>query len=331
MIDRHTSCYAEDLPLATMIVRNVLLVWMVLATTWNASAQDADRCIALGDSLLLIDRPQKAVDQFDAAIKLRPDAGSYSARARAWYAMERMDRFLLDVEKALQLDSTYVEANYQRALYAFRSEDWSHTERLCTRALNHKPDAAMLARVLVLRGEARAEQKKVPGAIEDLKAGLGSSSDDHEALRTLARLYDAIGDHAAALGVLETLCALEPDNIGHWTNRAFELNALGRHEEALKMCEQALSMDKDEPVALSNRAYTLLKLGRDNDAMADIERSLKSYPANPYALRTRAVLLLHKGERDKACADLSLAKILGDVPEVDELLKEHCGGTSAPR
>jgi DNA primase len=44
-----------------------------------------------------------------------------------------------------------------------------------------------------------------------------------------------------------------------------------------------------------------------------------------------ALLYLAKGEREKACNDLSLAKILGTVPEVDQLIQEHCGGTTAPR
>lgn len=308
-----------------------LLLLLLLLPFTAARAQDADRLIATGDSLLLADRPQKALDRYDAAIRVRPDAGSYSARAKAWFALDRMDRFLLDAEKALQLDSTHVEANFQRALYAFRGEDWSHAERLCTRGLTYAPKGDLRDRLLVLRGQARAELKKNGSAIQDLSEGLLGRPDDADALRTLAHLCDAEGDHARALALLEQLCAKEPKNIGHWTNRGYELAALGRYEESLAMCDKALELDKDEPVALSNRAYTLLKLGREQEAMADVERSLKSYPANPFALRTRALLYLRKGERAKACADLSLARILGEVPEVDALLLEHCGGTTTPR
>jgi regulator of sirC expression with transglutaminase-like and TPR domain len=95
----------------------------------------------------------------------------------------------------------------------------------------------------------------------------------------------------------------------------------------MMMIEKALALDKDEPVALSNRAYVNLKLGREQDAWSDIERSLRSYPSNPHALRTRALLRLRKGERSKACEDLTLAKALGDVAEVDALIKEHCAST----
>jgi tetratricopeptide (TPR) repeat protein len=307
----------------------------LLAAMWlgltGLHAQDADRFIAQGDSLLLADRPQKALDAYDAALKLRPTAASYAARARAWYALDRMDRYLMDAEKALQLDSTCVEANYQRALYAYRGEDWSHAERLATRGLDHGAKGILRQKLLILRGEARAELKRHDTAIKDLTEGLGGTNGDTEAMRTLARQYDAKGDHASALTVLEALCAIEPTNIGHWSNRGFELGALGRYDESLAMCDKALELDKDEPVALSNRAYALLKLGREKEAMQDVERSLRSYPANPYALRTRALLNLRKGERSKACEDLGLARIMGDVPEVEALLLEHCGGTSPQR
>lgn len=309
----------------------LLLLSLVLATVGAAQAGgDADRLIATGDSLVAAGRPQKALEPYEGAIRLRPDAASYSARARAWFGLDRMDRFLLDAEKALSLDSLHAEANYQRALYAQRGGDAHTADRLLTRGLP-QATGAMRGRMLVLRGEARGELKQYGPAIDDLREGLAGRSDDREALRTLARLYDATGRYEEALAVLETLCTLEPDEIGHWTNRGYELIALERCAEALAMIDRALALDKDEPVALSNRAFCLLKLDRDKEAMDDVDRSLRYYPANAFALRTRALLYLRKGERDKACADLSLAHILGEVPEVDRLLQEHCGGTTSPR
>ena len=45
---------------------------------------------------------------------------------------------------------------------------------------------------------------------------------------------------------------------------------------------------------------------------------------------SRRMLRLRRGEREKACEDLSVAKALGDVPELDQLLKDNCS-TSSPR
>jgi len=284
-----------------------------------------------GDSLLRINKPQKAIEKYTQAIDLEPSATNYAARARAWYKLDRMDRVLLDSEQALKLDSTHGEANFQRARYAFRADDHRLADRLTTRALDRGPKDKVRDKLLVLRGEARAELKRPQEAIADLAAGLGARTDNLPALKTLARLHDAVGDHAASLAVLEKLCTVEPGDIGNWTNRGFELASLGRHQEALTMYAKALTMDKDEPTALSDRAWSLLELGRPDEAMSDVQRSLRAYPANAFALRTRALLRIAKGEREKACEDLHLARVIGGVADVPKLIEKHCAGLPAKR
>jgi tetratricopeptide (TPR) repeat protein len=245
--------------------------------------------------------------------------------------MDRMDRFLLDSEKALQFDSVHVEANTQRALYAFRGEDYAVAERLCSRALAHGAQNELRRRSLLMRGQSRTELKQYKAAIQDLQEGLGDRTDDPDAMKSLARAHDAAGDHAASLAVLEKLCVVEPYDIGNWTNRGFELSAMGKHEDALAVYDQALQLDKDEPTVLSNRASALLQLGREKEALDDVQRSLRSYPANAFALRTRAILLAHKGEKEKACSDLNLARILGGVKDIDQLIEQNCAGIAPQR
>jgi tetratricopeptide (TPR) repeat protein len=307
------------------------LLFLVLALAAVGRAQDAARLVAQGDSLLAIGRAQKAADRYTAAIALAPTAPNYAARARAWMNMDRMDRMLLDCEKALKADSLNPEACLLRAIYAFRSEDHRTAERMATRALEHGAKAGQRGQALLIRGQARTELKDHNGAVGDLREGLGNRTEDRDAMRSLARALDALGDHAGSLAVLEQLCAVQPDDIGNWTNRGYELAALGRYDEALTIYGEALALDKDEPTVLSNRAWTLWKLGRNDEALKDVDRSLKSYPANPYALRTRALLLLAKGHRERACNDLQLARIIGGVPEVNALIDAHCAGMPPKR
>lgn len=307
----------------------ILVIPFLLGTA--AMAQDPSRLIAEGDSLLALERPQKALDKFTAAVDMAPSASTYSARARAWYRLDRMDRYLMDVEKALKLDSLHPEANFQRAMYASRSEDNVAVERYSSRALVHGAKEPLRYQLLILRGQARTETRDYAGAIEDLRSGLGDRTEDLPAMKSLARCYDAMGEHEASLHVLEKLCAVEPDDIGNWTNRGFELATLGRHEDALVVYGEALELDRDEPTALSDRAWSLLQLHREDEALRDVERSLKAYPANAFALRTRALLNLNKGLKEKACADLQLAHILGGVPDVDKLIDQNCAGVLPKR
>ncbi|MEZ4756510.1 MAG: tetratricopeptide repeat protein [Flavobacteriales bacterium] len=309
----------------------LLLATFAAALLTAVQGQDVERAINASDSLLKLDKPQRALDLLDEALAQEPNARALLARSKAYFMMDRMDRSLLDVEAALRLDSTLAEAHYQRGLYAMSANDLSRAELAGTKAIEFASDELLRQKAYILRGEARAELKRQGPAIEDLERGSAGAHVDPEALRTLARLLDLAGRHESSLNVLERLCELEPEDVGHWTNRGFELIMLGRYEEAMPMVEKALSLDKDEPVALSNRAYIHLKLGRDQEAWHDVERSLRSYPSNPHALRTRALLRLKKGERSKACEDLALAKALGDVAEVNALIKEHCGPEQAPK
>jgi tetratricopeptide (TPR) repeat protein len=297
----------------------------LVCVTASAQAQlVADKLLVAGDSLMGIDKPQRALAEYDKALKLEPSPRTYLARAKAWYAMDRMDRFLLDVEQLLRMDSTHVEGHYLRAMYAYSAGDMPRAEHHADRSIRCGATDPLVAKVLVLRGEARAELKRYPEALADLEAGMAKGVEDVDAMRTLARLYDALGRHADALAVLERLCELEPRDVGHWSNRGYELIHLERYDEALSILEKALTIDRDEPTALSNRAFVLWKKGRLKEAWNDVERSLRYYPANPFALRTRAVLRLDRGDINKACEDLNLSKALGGAPLVDALLKEHC-------
>lgn len=304
-------------------------VLMLLLFSTAVQGQSVEQLIASGDSLLRLEKPQRALEYYEKAVAAGPSAPALLGRAKAFYMTDRMDRFLIDVENALRLDSTLGEAHYQRGLYAIRANDPSKAEFHGTMAIRHAADSTLKARSFILRGEALAELKRYPAAILDIDHGIATGANDTEAMRTLARLLDQAGRHLEALVMLERLCELEPNDVGNWSNRGFELIMLERFDEAMVMIEKALAIDKDEPVALSNRAYVNLKLGHEQEAWTDIERSLRSYPSNPHALRTRALLRLRKGERSKACEDLTLAKALGDVVEVDALIKEHCATTPA--
>lgn len=308
---------------------SALIVWL-LAATVAVQAQDATALIAQGDSLLDADRATKAMEKFDAAIALAPTADAYAGRARGWYYLNKFDKFTKDAESALKLDSLHAKANYQQALYAFRSGNNLETVLFASRVQN-KGTKELWGRALVLRGEAKAAMSQNTEAVADISEGLGDRLDDLPAMKTLARLYDVTGEPGKSLTVLESLCAAEPADIGNWSNRGYELNQLERYEDAIQVLDKALEFDKDEPVVLSNKAYALLKLDRDAEAFTAVNRSLKADKANPYALRTRALLYLRKGDQKKACDDLTLSHAMGGAPDVDDLIKQHCSGIPKKR
>lgn len=308
-----------------------LLLCGLLATHVCLHAQNATMLIAQGDSLLEAARASKAMAKYNAAVAIAPSADALAGRARGWYYQGKYDKFLTDIKGALALDSLHPQANYQRALDAARTNDNTAVIHFTTQAIGPRTHAGLRRQALILRGEAEAATGQNEQAVADLRAGIDDRLDDAPAMKLLARLLDEAGDPAASLEVLEKLCAVQPADIGNWSNRGFELTKLERYEEAVDVLDKALVIDKDEPVVLSNKAYALLKLNRDEEALTVVGRSLKADATNPYALRTRALLYLRKGERAKACDDLTLAKAMGGAPEVDELIKQHCSGMPGKR
>ncbi len=240
---------------------SALLASMVIPST-HGQTVTMERLISSGDSLLTVGRPHRAVELMDKALESGPDARALLIRSKAYEQLERMDRSLLDVEWSLRIDSTLAEAHYQRGMHAMRGNEYQSAETSCTKAIAYSENDLLRDKAYTLRGTARAELKRYEPAIEDLERGASGSYAEPDALRTLARLLDLTGRHEGSLKVLERLCEMEPADVGHWTNRGFELIMLGRYEEAFSAVETALSLDKDEPIALSNRAYIQLKMGR---------------------------------------------------------------------
>ncbi len=290
-------------------------------------AQSYESLIGKGDSLLDLGKSLKAVSYYDRAIKAGAKAEGYSARARAWYELDRMDRFILDVETALDYDKNHPYAQFQRALYAMRSRDWSLAKTSCDRALKAGIVEQMVPQVRICRGEAMAKLGQIEAAIDDLRAGIDAGEMDVEAMRLLASLYHDIELHESAAQVLERLVALPEGDNGDRINLGYELALLGRHRDAINHYQIALQEDKNNPIAFSNYAYSLYKLGQNDKAMTYVNRSLRSQPGNPNALRTRGILRLGKGEVEKGCKDLYAAKIGGgEFKEIDQLIEQHCLG-----
>ena len=289
-------------------------------------AQSFKSLIGKGDSLLEVGKSFKAVSYYEQAIEAGAQADGYSARARVWYALDRMDRFILDVETALDHNRNHPYAQFQRALYAMRSRDWSLAKASCDRAIKAGIGSAMVPQVRICRGEAMAELGNKEAAIDDLRAGIDAGTKDIEAMRLLASLYHEIKLHESSAQVLEKLLALPEGDLGDRINLGYELALLGRHRDAISHYRIALARNKKEPIALSNYAFSLYKLGKNEEAMAYVNRSLRSQPGNPHALRTRGMLRLSKNEKEKACKDLYAAKLSGSFKDLDQLINQHCFG-----
>jgi tetratricopeptide (TPR) repeat protein len=95
----------------------------------------ADLLYALGECLSRLDRPREAVEAFDSAIAVTPEARSHFARALALEDLSELDAARAAFEQALALNPAQSEALSRLALLAIQRGDIEAAKNFATRAL----------------------------------------------------------------------------------------------------------------------------------------------------------------------------------------------------
>src|SRR5471030_271245 len=129
--------------------------------------QHVDLLNALGECLTRLGRPREAVEAFDAALAIAPEARLHFGRAMALEDLSALDAARAGFEQALVLDPALSEALSRLALLAVQRGDAAAGRDLATRALAIDPrDAA--ARIAL--AQAALEQKYMPTAEQIVSA-----------------------------------------------------------------------------------------------------------------------------------------------------------------
>lgn len=116
---------------------------------------------ALGECLVRLGRPREAVEAFDAALAVAPDARLHFGRAMALEDLSELDAARAAFERVLALDAAHSEALSRLAVLAGQRGDVKSARDLATRALAVDPrDAA--ARIAL--ASAALQEKDMPTA-----------------------------------------------------------------------------------------------------------------------------------------------------------------------
>jgi tetratricopeptide (TPR) repeat protein len=120
---------------------------------------------ALGTCLSRLGRPREAVEAFDAAIAVAPEARLHFGRGLALEDLSELEKARQDFEQALALDPALSEALARLAVIAIQRGDGLAARQLATRALAINPREAAARLALT---QAALEQKDIAGAEEAL-------------------------------------------------------------------------------------------------------------------------------------------------------------------
>ncbi len=207
---------------------------------------------------------QQALDDYDTAIKLNPDAtaDAYIGRATAYHALGRDGEAVIDDDAALHLVPQSVEALIGRAAAELALHHFKLAIADYAVAIHLKPDAA------------------------DAYLGRGMAFLQH------AKYVDAIADFDATI-------RMRPDDAPAFVARGSAHLGAGHLEMAADDFSKAIALAPDPADAYSGRGEAEFGLGKYEAAAADFGESLKRVPGSAGIVLWRHVARARLGADDK--------------------------------
>jgi tetratricopeptide (TPR) repeat protein len=168
-----------------------------------------------------------AIEDYQRAIRLNPGyAEAHYNLADAYEEIPDYDKALEEYQRAINADFTFYPAyNNLSRLYILRRRDCGAALRLLDRAMNLKPQEPSVQYSLYKNyGWANFELRQLGQAEQNLKTAVTLDADRGAAHCLLAKVRDAQGKGASALGEWEACAAYasQPEVEPEWRNEAQE-------------------------------------------------------------------------------------------------------------
>jgi tetratricopeptide (TPR) repeat protein len=258
-----------------------------LAVEWFARAvrQDAkpQYLASLGSTLQSQGRFEEALQVFDKAVQLKPDAAAlWKFLGNVLIKLDRRDQAVLSLQHVLRLDSRDRDAAYNCGALLLQSGRWDEALVCFNLCDQLQPDQAptLLNRALALCGLGRFEQ------------ALADSKRAH---------------------------ALDPTNADICNKAGTILQSLGRNEEALSWFDRSLENRPNHVETLNHTAFSLIELRRFDEAFAAYDRSKAIDPGHAATNWNLALLQMMSGNFEAGWAGREVrwkTLLPGDAPRL---------------
>lgn len=305
-LEEHARRHSGHAPLIALLAEELMLAGSIEAAEarWRqalAVAPDASEVrTGLGEALLALDRVEEATAELRRAVAL--DAGNKRARYLLGTALARAGRA---DEAAAELGAG-AGARPQRLLDA-----WS----VKARALSYLPADRMA------RAEELASSGRLDEALDMLERAAELWPDDPRFPCARGIALARLGQHAAAVELLESVGDERRELADAQLEYARSLRALGAHGRAIEAFEVAWAWNPRDAAAAIELGRLLVLEGRFDEAVVVLERlaSERSDDWRPQA--ELCALELERGDLDSAAERLAAARSLGSAPRLERLAR----------
>ena len=234
----------------------------------------------IGGVLLQLGRTSEALEHFDRALALEPDATAETlyGRGAAMLALSRVTEALTQFDRALAVAPRLLPALIGRAQALQRLQRFEAALLTLEQALRLAPQAG---EAHYHRGDVLFELHRYEEALAGYDRALAAGLESVELLNNRGNALRELARHGEALESYQRALALAPDRAETLTNRGNALLDLGRLGDALGCYEAALRAQPDFATALDNQGLALLMAERPAEAVRSYERLSQIAPEFP--------------------------------------------------
>jgi tetratricopeptide (TPR) repeat protein len=247
----------------------------------------------------------KALAEFNRALKLDSNyVEALVGRGRVYHLMDEDEKALTDLNRAIVLDSNDVSALINRGWVYHGQHKYEKAFADFDRAL--ELDASDVD-ALHGRGLIHGHRRRYADALADLNRALKLDPDHVGARLARGRLYYLTREDGKALTDLNRALRVDSDEVGALINRGWVYYRQQNYENAFADFDRAHELDANNFNALYGRGLVHRAAKRYAEALADLNRALKLNPDHVRALVARGRLNYLTREDGEALTDLNRA------------------------
>jgi tetratricopeptide (TPR) repeat protein len=182
---------------------------------------------------------KQAVEQYTQAIETAP---AYANRGRSLAEMGKQAEAQADLNKAIELDDSAMQAYFYRGSLRSGNGRFSAAVADYARALELTDDRELKAQIHHERGIAHRELSQVDSALADYDAALELNPDYTDAYFARGQAYQAKNDTTAAIADFSKTLELEPDHAEAIYSRGLAHDQAGKDHLAVKDFNTAVAL-----------------------------------------------------------------------------------------
>ncbi|MEB2785406.1 tetratricopeptide repeat protein [Algoriphagus persicinus] len=302
--------------------RTIKTLWVLLlaalAFSCDSDENKKGRFLLKGNEKLEENDPKSAMIFYSEALEMDSTyADAYYNKALAHLQLNQLSESILDLSLAIKYKPDYYEAIFQRGLNYLDNGEF----------YNAREDALKLVQLAdhnwkshFLRGLVEEKLTNFPEAIAAFEKASNLNPENSDLLVNQATIRYYQKDLEGAKKILREAMDINPLEPNLHNLRSMIFFDEQDYSEALNAVEKAISLDKSQAYFYNNKGLYLLFLDQKEQGLDLINQSIKMDSKNPFALRNKGIYYVMEG--DKTSALQYLVELNQNYPEMD-LVKEY--------